>query len=347
MSKSKRDKTFSNKLAEIGSAIGDLTSEDNKTKEEDNLNEKLSKSLEEITESAKVKNQIEAIAKLNNKDESSRNNVLLELKEAGLPISDLLGANQDQVEKMSKILDRERKRRLESEEKAIEVQRENKSNEMNLVMEIMKMQMQNQEKQTENMKDILKELKDEIKEVKTKDNNDNQNKAKDDPISKAASKLVDKALEEKLEDNQVDPFEQIAFSKKRLNQLQELFGVGMNDIDKNKLELEHQLELKRMELEDERRRRDQERKREFENKKLQKWDSFMANIQQIIPHIAQSMSNNNQNNNQSKTNNNNDDEFGGVICNECGQEMIGRSVEEIPDNCINCGTALFESDKDE
>jgi len=349
MAKSDRDKIFDRDIADMGAAISAMMEGKRDVSQDNNFSSKLDKVLEEITESTKVKNQIEALVKLQGND--NQGDVFKQLSEAGLPLSELIGVNQEQTKTMQQLLDKERQRRLESEEKALKVNQQNKSQEMNMMMKMFEMQMENQKQQMDSFKDLVVELKNEIKEVKN-GSNSNNSKSENDPIKTATQKLLNEAIDEKLNTQYPDPFEQIMYNKERLNALQEIFGG--NNIDKNKLDLKHQIELKKIELEDNWRREEAQRERELEEKKLQKWDVFIGSLQQVLPAVAQAVaSNNGQESNQSSKqeqsfNKQSMSSLGGVvnnnlICRQCGRSY---TFDNAPNVC-ECGVVLFEETEEE
>ena len=327
MAKAKRDKIFGNNISQLAAALQAQMEGRQNVSQKDSFNSKLDEAVEELTESTKRSNKVEQLLKLSGKDSGGNQNILKQLNEAGIPLSDLIDKNQEQTKTLQQMLNEERKARIESEEKALDMKKENKSTEMDMMMQIMKMTQQQQRQQIESFKEILTDLKDEIKEVKNNDNSNNDN-----PVSNVTKKLINQAVNEKINNKDKDPTESIMEQVQNIQQIQDIFGSN-NDINKHELEIDKQLELKRIELEDQRQREEAQKQREIEQQKLQRWDSFINSLQQIVPAVVQQVSGNNNPNSQANPTGNQ------VFCRECGQQL---DPQEIPENCPNCGAQLLE-----
>lgn len=334
MAKAKRDKIFGNNISQLAAALQSQMEGRQNVSQKDSFNSKLDEAIEELTESTKRSNKVEQLLKLTGENSGGGQNILKQLNEAGIPLSDLIDKNQEQTKTLQQMLNEERKARIESEEKALDMKKENKSTEMDMMMQVMKMNQEQQRQQVESFKEILTDLKDEIKEVKNKGNNSNDN---NNPVTNVTKKLINQAVEEKINNKDKNPTESIMEQVQNIQQIQDIFGNN-NDINKHELEIDKQLELKRIELEDQRRREESQKQREIEQQKLQRWDSFINSLQQIVPAVVQQVSGNN-NQNQAQNNNQNPPGENQVFCRECGQQL---NPQEIPENCPNCGAQLLE-----
>lgn len=332
MAKSKREK-FGRGPGELGGLLRQMMTGQQQPEVDNNFEHKLDKALDNVTKSTELQNKIDALNKLQGKDSNQNNNILSQLKDFGLDLSNLIGTNQEQLKTLAEIADKERKARIETEEKALDYKKENKSTEMEMFMKIMEMQQQQQRQQIENFKEMIISLKDELKDIKIGSDKNNNS---DDPIREASKKLVNQALEEKLNYQPQDPVQAIMNDAERLNALREVFGGNQSDIDREKLDLRHQLELRKIEMEDKWRREEAEKQREIEEKKLQKWDSMMNNIQQVLPAIAQTLASNNQNQQEQPPGDENI-----LICRNCGQQLDSKNI---PENCPKCGAQLVKSE---
>jgi len=305
----------------------------------DEVFETLKNKVNNISEITELNETIESINKLKNggnnqgQQQMQSFNVLQQLKEAGLPIDNILNLNQEQTQKLNQMLNEERQARLESEEKAIEAKKENESNQMDLVMKLMEMQEKRQEKELENFQELIKDLKNEVK------NNQSQNE-EEDPVKKKAYDVLLNKFEEEVNQDNPDPFESIAYNKQRLEQLKEMFGANQDndfrEIDKKQMNLEHQLEMKKIEMKDKRKREEMNQEKELQEQKIQKWDSLMSTLEQIAPAVINQITNNN-NNPSGNPQNNVTKGMNAFICRDCGQQMAGK-IEEPPNKCPNCGS---------
>jgi DNA-binding transcriptional MerR regulator len=307
----------------------------------DEVFETLKEKINNISELTQLNKTIESVNKLENGGrEDNQNqvqtiNVLKQLKDAGLPLDNIMNLNQEQTQKLNNMLDQERKARLESEEKAIEAKKEVENSQTELVMKLMEMQEKRQEKELDNFKELISDLKQEVKN----NNSSEKQKQKEDPVKKKAYEVLLDKFDEEMNKENPDPFESIAYNQQRLEQIKELLGAkndnGLSDIDKKQMNLEHQLEIKKIEMEDKRRREELKQQKELEQQKLSKWDSLMNTLQQIAPAVINQISNGEDNNPAATQDINN------FICEDCGQQMAGR-LKEPPAVCPNCGSDKIE-----
>lgn len=124
--KSKREK-FGRGPGELGGLLRQMMSGQQQP-EVDNFESKLDKALDNVTKSTELQNKIDALNKLQGKDSNqNNNNILSQLKDFGLDLSNLIGTNQEQLKTLAEIADKERKARMETEEKALDYKKENKS----------------------------------------------------------------------------------------------------------------------------------------------------------------------------------------------------------------------------
>jgi hypothetical protein len=314
---SKRDSTFGSDIASMGSAIAKaLEGKTQTAKPEKNLESTIAEAIEEMAGSKKNEDNVKMLTAL-----LGQKSIVQELTEGGLTVKDILTMDREDKLLLKETLDKEIERRREAEESAINLKREDRSNEFSMqqqmfgmLMEVFKAQSAHQDSV---MQSEIRELKEQLRSMRESATNSTK---EPDPVTKtlqeSQASLLRLALEKLVQPPaETDPMQSFRENLSHIGELQEMFGRPAS----SSLELE----LKKIELEDRWRREEAEIRREVEQAKMANIGQFLGQIQNLLPAVLEHLGQ------RSNAAENPMEEEDSVICPDCGTEYP-IELEECP-----------------